>query len=239
MSRSLRISVRWDPPTSSPIFERARAPCTTRSAPAAWAAPRRVRRRCVTACAWRRAPAGGGRLGVSHGDIGQHQCPDLHGGAKRPPTSSCRGIVRGRDAIMKLDSVKVFLVNNPPPGFGGRYFVFLKLKTACGIEGVGEVYAATFGPKVIGRDDRGCVRAALRRARSVSDRVAVARELWLGIQPAPRPIARWASSAAWRWRAGTSSARRSSSRSTISWAARCTSGCAATPISIPADGRGR
>ncbi len=50
---------------------------------------------------------------------------------------------------MKLDSVKVFLVANPPPGYGGRYFVFLKLKTACGIEGVGEVYAATFGPKVL------------------------------------------------------------------------------------------
>jgi galactonate dehydratase len=50
---------------------------------------------------------------------------------------------------MKLDSVKVFVVGNPPPGFGGLYFVFLKLKTACGIEGVGEVYAATFGPKII------------------------------------------------------------------------------------------
>src|SRR4029077_10350274 len=50
---------------------------------------------------------------------------------------------------MKLDSVDVFLVSNPPPSFGGRYFVFLKLKTACGIEGVGEVYAATFGPKVV------------------------------------------------------------------------------------------
>jgi 2-dehydro-3-deoxyphosphogalactonate aldolase len=50
---------------------------------------------------------------------------------------------------MKLDSVKVFVVGNPPPGFGGRYFVFLKLKTACGIEGLGEAYAATFGPQVI------------------------------------------------------------------------------------------
>ncbi len=49
---------------------------------------------------------------------------------------------------MKLDSVQVFVVGNPPPAFGGRYFVFLKLKTACGIEGVGEVYAATFGPHV-------------------------------------------------------------------------------------------
>ena len=52
---------------------------------------------------------------------------------------------------MKLDSVKVFVVGNPPPGFGGRYFIFLKLRTACGIEGVGEVYAATFGPHVIAR----------------------------------------------------------------------------------------
>jgi L-alanine-DL-glutamate epimerase-like enolase superfamily enzyme len=50
---------------------------------------------------------------------------------------------------MKLDSVKVFVVGNPPPGYGGRYFVFLKLKTVCGIEGVGEVYAATFGPKIV------------------------------------------------------------------------------------------
>jgi galactonate dehydratase len=50
---------------------------------------------------------------------------------------------------MKLDSVKVFVVGNPPPGYGGRYFVFLKLKTVCGIEGVGEVYAATFGPHVV------------------------------------------------------------------------------------------
>jgi 2-dehydro-3-deoxyphosphogalactonate aldolase len=50
---------------------------------------------------------------------------------------------------MKLDSVKVFVVGNPPPSYGGRYFVFLKLKTVCGIEGVGEVYAATFGPKII------------------------------------------------------------------------------------------
>ncbi|HLW23732.1 MAG TPA: mandelate racemase/muconate lactonizing enzyme family protein, partial [Steroidobacteraceae bacterium] len=50
---------------------------------------------------------------------------------------------------MRLESCKVFVVGNPPPGFGGRYFVFLKLRTACGIEGVGEVYAATFGPQAI------------------------------------------------------------------------------------------
>ena len=47
---------------------------------------------------------------------------------------------------MKVTSFKTFIVGNPPPSFGGRYFVFLKLITDNGIEGVGEVYGATFGP---------------------------------------------------------------------------------------------
>jgi len=52
---------------------------------------------------------------------------------------------------MKIADVRTFVVGNPPPGFGGRYFVFLKLITNDGIEGVGEVYAATFGPHVMAR----------------------------------------------------------------------------------------
>ena len=32
---------------------------------------------------------------------------------------------------------------------GGRYFLFLKLNTDDGVEGVGEVYAASFAPKAI------------------------------------------------------------------------------------------
>src|SRR6202162_4673957 len=50
---------------------------------------------------------------------------------------------------MKIAELKTFVVGNPPPAFGGRYFLFLKLRTACGIEGVGEVYAASFGPEAI------------------------------------------------------------------------------------------
>ncbi|HEY6735057.1 MAG TPA: mandelate racemase/muconate lactonizing enzyme family protein, partial [Roseiarcus sp.] len=50
---------------------------------------------------------------------------------------------------MKIAELKTFVVGNPPPAFGGRYFLFLKLKTACGIEGVGEVYAASFAPEAI------------------------------------------------------------------------------------------
>ena len=50
---------------------------------------------------------------------------------------------------MKVTGLKTWVVGNPPPGFGGRYFVFLKLVTDNGIEGVGEAYAATFDPKVV------------------------------------------------------------------------------------------
>ncbi len=45
---------------------------------------------------------------------------------------------------MKLESIETFVVANPPPRHGGRYFIFLKLVTSCGIVGVGEIYNATF-----------------------------------------------------------------------------------------------
>ena len=50
---------------------------------------------------------------------------------------------------MKIKDIKTFVVGNPPPHFGGRYFIFVKLITDDGIEGVGEVYCATFAPHVI------------------------------------------------------------------------------------------
>ena len=50
---------------------------------------------------------------------------------------------------MKITELKTFIVGNPPPAFGGRYFIFLKLKTDNGIEGIGEVYAASFAPRAI------------------------------------------------------------------------------------------
>jgi 2-dehydro-3-deoxyphosphogalactonate aldolase len=52
---------------------------------------------------------------------------------------------------MKIRDLKTFVVGNPPPSFGGRYFLFVKLTTDTGIEGVGEVYAATFGPYTVAR----------------------------------------------------------------------------------------
>lgn len=52
---------------------------------------------------------------------------------------------------MKITDIKTWVVANPPPCFGGRYFIFVKLTASNGVEGVGEVYAATFGPHVIAR----------------------------------------------------------------------------------------
>ncbi|MDG2306551.1 MAG: mandelate racemase/muconate lactonizing enzyme family protein [Candidatus Binatia bacterium] len=50
---------------------------------------------------------------------------------------------------MKIQDLQTFIVGNPPPGFGGRYFIFVKLTSDDGITGVGEVYADTFGPKTV------------------------------------------------------------------------------------------
>ncbi|MDE2444847.1 MAG: mandelate racemase/muconate lactonizing enzyme family protein [Alphaproteobacteria bacterium] len=50
---------------------------------------------------------------------------------------------------MKVKDLKVFIVGNPPPGWGGRYFIFVKLTTDNGIVGYGECYCATFGPKAM------------------------------------------------------------------------------------------
>ena len=50
---------------------------------------------------------------------------------------------------MRIVDLKTFIVGNPPPHRGGRYFIFLKLTTDDGIEGAGEAYVATFGPKTV------------------------------------------------------------------------------------------
>ena len=47
---------------------------------------------------------------------------------------------------MKLDTIETFVCANPPPRHGGRYFIFVRLTTECGLSGVGEIYNATFGP---------------------------------------------------------------------------------------------
>jgi len=47
---------------------------------------------------------------------------------------------------MKIAGLEIFTVAPPNPGMGGRYWIFTKLTTACGIVGYGECYASTVGP---------------------------------------------------------------------------------------------
>ena len=50
---------------------------------------------------------------------------------------------------MKLTAIETFVVGNPPPHFGGRYFVFVKLTTDNGSTGLGEAYCVPFSPHLV------------------------------------------------------------------------------------------
>ncbi len=50
---------------------------------------------------------------------------------------------------MKLTQLRTFVVGNPQPGVGGRYFIFVKLTTDHNVHGVGEAYCLPFHPKVV------------------------------------------------------------------------------------------
>ncbi len=52
---------------------------------------------------------------------------------------------------MRIVDIETFVVANPPPRRGGRYFIFVQLTTDDGIVGVGEAYVATFGPHLVAR----------------------------------------------------------------------------------------
>jgi galactonate dehydratase len=52
---------------------------------------------------------------------------------------------------MKLKDIKTFVVGNPPPHYGGRYFVFVKLTTDGNVTGVGEAYCVPFEPHLVAR----------------------------------------------------------------------------------------
>jgi len=52
---------------------------------------------------------------------------------------------------MKLVGIETFVVGNPPPHFGGRYFVFVKLTTDGNVSGIGEAYCVPFDPHLVAR----------------------------------------------------------------------------------------
>ena len=50
---------------------------------------------------------------------------------------------------MRLDALDVIVTAPPAPGWGGRYWILVKLTTDTGIVGWGECYAATVGPRAM------------------------------------------------------------------------------------------
>src|SRR5712672_1811055 len=52
---------------------------------------------------------------------------------------------------MKLAAIQTFVVGNPPPHYGGRYFVFVKLITDGNVEGIGEAYCVPFDPHLVAK----------------------------------------------------------------------------------------
>ena len=52
---------------------------------------------------------------------------------------------------MRVRECETFVVGNPPPRRGGRYFIFVKLTSDDGITGIGEAYVATVGPHLVAR----------------------------------------------------------------------------------------
>ena len=99
----------------------------------------------------------------------------------------------GRLDAVKITDVTTFVIKNPPPAFGGKYFIVVKLTTDTGVVGYGEIYAAAFGPHVIASmvdDGRGTLG---HRSGSESDRTDVAADL---LERAMRcgPTRRWSES---------------------------------------------
>ena len=50
---------------------------------------------------------------------------------------------------MKLRDLQVLVIGTPPPGWGGHYWLIVKVTTDTGITGWGEVYAASVGPRAM------------------------------------------------------------------------------------------
>ena len=54
-----------------------------------------------------------------------------------------------KGCAVKLKDLEIFCVAPPAPGWGGRYWTFVKLTTDDGIVGYGECYVSTVGPKAM------------------------------------------------------------------------------------------
>ena len=52
---------------------------------------------------------------------------------------------------MKIKKIETFIVGNPPPSFGGRYWIFVKLITDKDLFGYGEIYSVPFHPNIVSK----------------------------------------------------------------------------------------
>ena len=50
---------------------------------------------------------------------------------------------------MKLADLDIIVTAPPAPGWGGRYWILVKVTTDTGITGWGECYASTIGPEAM------------------------------------------------------------------------------------------
>jgi L-alanine-DL-glutamate epimerase-like enolase superfamily enzyme len=50
---------------------------------------------------------------------------------------------------MRIAGLSTHVVAVPPPHIGGMYWIFVELETACGIRGIGEIYATGFEPNAL------------------------------------------------------------------------------------------
>ena len=50
---------------------------------------------------------------------------------------------------MKLNNLDILITSPPAPGWGGQYWILVKLTTDEGIIGWGECYAASVGPEAM------------------------------------------------------------------------------------------
>ena len=65
-----------------------------------------------------------------------------------PALWSCERPGARDEPPVQLAEIETFAVANPPPSFGGRYFLFVKVTASNGITGWGECYAAAVGANV-------------------------------------------------------------------------------------------
>ena len=126
----------------------------------------------------------------------------------RPPCELVRAGQSGRAAHMKVKDLKVFIVGNPPPSWGGRYFIFVKLTTDNWHQRHRRMLLRHLRPQGHDGDDRGHLRPLRRGHGPVPPREPVAQGLWLRLLACAPTSRSWACSPASRSRCGTSSARR-------------------------------